>query len=513
MEHDPPEAGSPGRTEPGIRAEASSRNARIAPAAARSWGRGPNRADVLTGSPLELRRLGTPCERPEVRRRRARGTGGWPVVAASAITAAVGAFDVTGVNVVLPRIAADLRVDAAAVQWVVLAYLLPIAALALPAGRWLDTVGRRQALFLLVAGFALAAAGAGAAPGLPLLIGTRAVQGVFGAGLFAIAPIVAFQALPPADRRTGVGLVSAAGAAGGVAGPALGALVTQAWGWPWIFWLTIPLLVVQLPVLARSLPPGAPLTAPTPSLLVEGALIGAATGVVLLGLTFTAGGSPLWLLVALAAGPLAVLWYRLHPDAPATVLLRRSDFALAAGSRAFLAAAVLSAQFLLVFVAERTMHLSTGTTGGALLALPGATVVGALVAARLPSAVPPTRTAALGFAVIAAGAAAALAVSDLGGLLCAALLIGLGQGLANTPATHLAMSVADARSPGSTGAALSFLWNLGSTVGPACVTAIWGGLGYAGTGMSAALVLAALFAVAGGGSILLAGRAAATERP
>ena len=432
---------------------------------------------------------------------------GWIVVAAAAATSAVGTFDLTGVNVVLPRIAAELRVDAAQVQWVSLGYLLPIAALALPAGRWLDTVGRRGAMLLLVGGFAVSSALAGLAPVLPLLIAVRAVQGIFGAGLFAVSLIMAYQALPPAERRRGVGVVSASGAAGGVAGPAVGALVTQALGWPWIFWLTLPLLVAQLPVLARLLPHDRPLRAPKPSLLLEGLLIGGATALVLTALTFTAGGSAAWLLLALGAVPLAALWRRLHPDAPMLVLLRRPGFGVAAGSLALLSAGVLSAQYLLAFLAARTLHLSTGATGAALLALPAATGVAALAAARLPAAIPPARVSALGFAVIAGGATEALGVTGFPGLVLVALVIGLGQGLANMPASHFAMDLAGEAAPASTGATMSLLRNLGTTVGPASVSAIWGGLGYTAAGMSTALLASGAFALGGAGLILLAGRA------
>ncbi|MGN6743225.1 MAG: MFS transporter [Amnibacterium sp.] len=433
--------------------------------------------------------------------------GGWLVVAAAAATSAVGQFDLTGVNVVLPRIASELHVDAAQVQWVSLGYLLPIAALALPAGRWLDSVGRRPAMLLLVAGFAVSSALAGLAPALPLLVALRAAQGVFGAGLFAVSLVLAFQALPPDRRRQGIGVVTASGAAGGVAGPALGALVTQALGWPWIFWLTLPLLVAQLPILARRLPRDRPLRPPSASLLVEGLLIGGATALVLVALTLTAGGPPSWLLLALGAVPLAGVWRRLHPDAPMLILLRRPGFGLAAGSLALLAAGVLSAQYLLAFVAARTMHLSTGTTGAALLALPAASGVAALVAARLPARVPAARASALGFALLAGGAAAAVGATGFLGLVLVALTVGMGQGLANAPATHFAMDLAGDAAPASTGATMSLLRNLGTTVGPACVSAIWGGLGYTAAGMTAALLTAGGFGLGGAALILLAGRA------
>ena len=74
------------------------------------------------------------------------------------------------------------------------------------------------------------------------------------------------------------------------------------------------------------------------------------------------------------------------------------------------------------------MHLSTGATGAALLALPAATAVAALGAARLPAAVPPARVSALGFAVIVAGATATLRVTGAALLASGAFALG-GAGL------------------------------------------------------------------------------------
>jgi MFS family permease len=118
---------------------------------------------------------------------------GTAVVAAAAVCVGVGGFDLGAVNVVLPDLAAAFGVSPAAVQWVAIAYLLPIAALALPTGRWLDTVGRRPAMLLLVGGFTVCSVLAALAPALAPLVAARVAQGAFGAGLFAICPALAYE--------------------------------------------------------------------------------------------------------------------------------------------------------------------------------------------------------------------------------------------------------------------------------------------------------------------------------
>jgi MFS family permease len=76
------------------------------------------------------------------------------VVGAAALTIFLAMLDASIVNVALPAIGADLGVDPARSQWVVLGYLLAVAAVVLPAGRWLDSVGRRSAFIFAIGGFA-----------------------------------------------------------------------------------------------------------------------------------------------------------------------------------------------------------------------------------------------------------------------------------------------------------------------------------------------------------------------
>jgi MFS family permease len=110
----------------------------------------------------------------------------WWLVAAAGLAVFMASVDLTIVNVALPAIERDFEIATSMTEWIVLAYLLPLAGLALPSGRWLDSVGRRPALMFSLTGFALASVAAGLAPGLAWLIGARLAQGTFGALLFAL---------------------------------------------------------------------------------------------------------------------------------------------------------------------------------------------------------------------------------------------------------------------------------------------------------------------------------------
>ena len=75
----------------------------------------------------------------------ARERNQWWLVGATALAVFMASVDMSIVNIALPAIERDFTIPTSTTEWVVLAYLLPLAGLALPSGRWLDSVGQRQA--------------------------------------------------------------------------------------------------------------------------------------------------------------------------------------------------------------------------------------------------------------------------------------------------------------------------------------------------------------------------------
>ena len=121
----------------------------------------------------------------------------WLLVLAAGLAVFMVTVDASIVNVALPAIGADLGAPAGSTEWIVLGYLLPMVALVLPAGRWLDGVGRRPAAVLSVTGFAAASAVAAASPAIGALAAARVVQGVFGALVAAQVPALVTRAVQP----------------------------------------------------------------------------------------------------------------------------------------------------------------------------------------------------------------------------------------------------------------------------------------------------------------------------
>ncbi|MFF9580506.1 MFS transporter [Streptomyces achromogenes] len=140
------------------------------------------------------------------------------------------------VNVALPQISSGVGLSDNGTTWVINAYGLAFGALLLPGGRVADLLGRRAVLLAGVALFGAASVAAGLAGSSAALIAARAAQGIGAAAIAPAALALVMDLFPPGPGRgRALGVWGAVSGAGGAAGVLLGGVLTQAWGWPWIF--------------------------------------------------------------------------------------------------------------------------------------------------------------------------------------------------------------------------------------------------------------------------------------
>lgn len=161
---------------------------------------------------------------------------------------AVGIFmctlDGSIVNIALPVIMKDLDASLAAIEWVVLIYLLTITSLLLSFGRLSDIKGRRwvytRGLLLFTTGSLLCATAR-----TPLwLVASRLFQGVGAAMIMACTPAIVVDTFPVSERGRALGLMGAVVAAGLTAGPALGGFLIHHFSWRAIFFINLPIGIV-----------------------------------------------------------------------------------------------------------------------------------------------------------------------------------------------------------------------------------------------------------------------------
>ncbi len=178
------------------------------------------------------------------------------IIAATSFGFVVTQLDVTIVNVALPRIASDLSVQVAGLQWVVDAYTLTFAVLMLSAGVLGDRFGSRRAYLIGLAIFGAASLACGVAPNVATLIAARAVQGAAAALLIpsSLALLNHAAASDHSLRARSVGLWTAAGGVAIAAGPVAGGLLIASMGWRSIFLVNLPLCAIGFALTVRSVP-------------------------------------------------------------------------------------------------------------------------------------------------------------------------------------------------------------------------------------------------------------------
>lgn len=164
-------------------------------------------------------------------------------------------LDTTIVNVALPSIQADLHFSETALVWVVNAYMLTFGGFLLLGGRLGDLFGHRRLFLLGIVLFTAASLACGLANSQALLVVARAVQGLGGAVVSAVAlSLIMNLFTEPADRAKAMGVYGFVCAGGGSIGVLLGGLLTGAFSWHWIFLVNLPIGAVVYALCVALLP-------------------------------------------------------------------------------------------------------------------------------------------------------------------------------------------------------------------------------------------------------------------
>jgi len=164
-------------------------------------------------------------------------------------------LDTTIVNVALPSIREDLRFTETSLVWVINAYMLTFGGFLLLGGRLGDLYGHRRLFLAGLVVFALASLACGVSTSQAMLVAARAVQGLGGAVVDAVAlSLVADLFRDPGERAKAMGIYGFVCAAGGSIGVLLGGLLTSALSWHWIFLVNLPIGAVVYVSCRRLLP-------------------------------------------------------------------------------------------------------------------------------------------------------------------------------------------------------------------------------------------------------------------
>jgi MFS transporter, DHA2 family, methylenomycin A resistance protein len=386
-------------------------------------------------------------------------------------------LDVTIVNTALTTIGSGLHADIAALQWVVNAYTIGLAAFILTAGALGDRIGAKRVFIAGFALFTLASLACALAPSLGVLIAARAVQGVGAAVLVPNSLALLNHAYTQdAERGRAVGFWAAGASLALTAGPLAGGLLIHFSNWRAIFLVNLPIGLVGLFLTWRY-------TAETPPKRNRRLdLPGQAAAMLALGLlaaSIIEGGKVGWrgpfvemaFALAVISGAAFILQERRHeqPMLPLELFSKR-PFWLSVVVGLLVNTAFYGLIFVLSLYFQKQNGLSPLQTGLAFLPMMAAVLPFNILGPRLSERFGAAAVIALGAAVASVGAAALFIIGKQTpyALLCVQLLaLGGGLGLLVPPLTSMLLGSVDKARSGIASGVLNSARQTGSVIGVA----------------------------------------------
>ena len=394
-------------------------------------------------------------------------------------------LDQSIVNVALPSIQSDLGFAQSALAWVVNAYLLTFGGFLLLSGRLGDLFGSKRVFQVGVVSFTVASVACGLAPSAGLLVAGRAVQGLGGAAVSAVAlSLIMGLFSDPAERARAMGFFGFVMSGGGAVGVLLGGVLTGLFSWHWIFLVNVP-VGIAVWLAARRVLPADELVGRPARLDVVGAVL--VTGALMLSVYGIVGGNSAgWTsgrtvtLLAASAALLAAFVIRearvAHPLVPLRLFALR-NVAISQVVGVLWAAAMFAWFFLAALYLQKVLGYSALRVG---LAFLPTSVVMAFCSLRISDRLVlrfGIRTPLTVGLLLAAASLALFAGAPVDGrfvtdVLPSMLLLGAGAGIAFNPVLLAAMGDVEPHESGLASGVVNTSFMMGGALGLAILVAV-----------------------------------------
>ena len=401
----------------------------------------------------------------------------WRILATLGIAQLMLIIDVTVVAVALPEMGTDLGLDRAGLAWVASVYALAFGGLMLLGGRAADVFGPRRLVLAGLVLFTVASLLAGLAGSAEVMLLARALQGVGAAMMSPAALSVIVRTFAGPELSRALGVWSALGGAGAALGVLLGGVLTAGPGWPWVFYVNVPLgaiLLLALLTWVRPMPgSGGRLD------LLGATLATFATSAVVYGLISAGefGWLSLHTMVAAGVGVVgyALFAWRIRTAATPLIdpgMLHRRPIIRGLALVLVSTALMITVFFLGSFALQQAHGFTALQTGLSFLPVAVGTILGSNLAGRLLPRWGVRTVSVTGLLITAAGLTAAAGIPSVTVLVVATTVAGFGIGAGFVAAAGSLFSAVQPQEAGVASGALSTFHEFGAATGVSAVSSV-----------------------------------------
>lgn len=392
----------------------------------------------------------------------------------------------TIVSVALPQIVGSLKGSQSQYTWVVTAMLLASTASTPIWGKLADLFPKKRLLQIAIVIFSLASLGCGLVHNTEQLIALRVVQGLGMGALQVLVQVVIGAMVSPKERGRYNGYLGGVMAVSTVGGPLLGGFITDAsWlGWRWCFFMAVPLTLLALVMLTRTLHLVETRRPETKVDYVGASLIAAGVSLLLLWVTFVGGdfGWISWQTAAMVGGSLlllgAAVWVETRVDEPVVPVhvVKRRDPALAIVASLSVGMAMFGGAVFLGQYFQVARGYSPTEAGLLTMPMMLGVLVSSAVAGRMVSKSGRVKPYIIAGTLILTGGFAMLATVDhqtpLVYMALGMLAVGVGVGASMQNLVLVVQNAVPLRELGAASGSITFFRSLGGTIGVSVLGAI-----------------------------------------
>jgi MFS transporter, DHA2 family, multidrug resistance protein len=162
-------------------------------------------------------------------------------------------LDMTVVNVALPHMMGALGATPDEITWVITSYIVAEAVVIPISGFLAARFGRKPVVIVSVTGFVVASMLCGQSTTLAQMVCFRLLQGAFGASVIPLSQAVMVDTFAAADRGKAMAIWGIGILLGPIMGPTIGGFITDHLDWRWVFYVNLPIGIINLLLLAAYL--------------------------------------------------------------------------------------------------------------------------------------------------------------------------------------------------------------------------------------------------------------------